>query len=81
VPTRKWVHELLKQEGRLSSWDRQFLQCLQEMGKCTRADLPLTKAQWQCVESIAEKIGWRPKDQAAARAELSSVEEVEYMSA
>jgi hypothetical protein len=61
VPTRKWVHELLKQEGRLSSWDRQFLQCLQEMGKCTRADLPLTTAQWQCVKSIAEKIGCRPK--------------------
>jgi hypothetical protein len=61
VPTRKWVHELLKQEGRLSSWDRQFLLCLQEMGKCTRADLPLTTPQWQCVESIAEKIGWRPK--------------------
>jgi hypothetical protein len=61
VPTRKWVHELLKQEGRLRSWDRQFLQCLQEMGKCTRTDLPLTTAQWQCLESIAEKIGWRPR--------------------
>jgi hypothetical protein len=23
VPARKWVHELLKQESRLSSWDRQ----------------------------------------------------------
>jgi hypothetical protein len=61
VPTRKWVHELLKQEGRLSSWDRQFLQYLQEMGKCTRADLPLTTAQWRCLESMAEKIGWHPK--------------------
>jgi hypothetical protein len=61
VPARKWVHELLKQEGRLSSWDRKFLQCLQTLGKCTHADLPLTTAQWQCLESIAEKIGWRPK--------------------
>jgi hypothetical protein len=61
VPTRKWVHELLKQEGRLSSWDRQSLLCLQGMGKCTRTDLPLTTAQWRCLESIAEKIGRRPK--------------------
>ena len=61
VPARKWVHELLKQEGRLSSWERQFLQCLQALSKCTRADLALTTAQWRCLESIAKKIGWRPK--------------------
>ena len=67
VPTRKWVHELLKQEERLSSWDRQFLQCLQEMCKCTRADLPLTTAQWQSLESIAEKIGWHPKESGRRR--------------
>jgi len=57
----------LKQEERLGSWDRQFLQCLQEMGKCTRADLPLTTAQWQCLESIAEKIGWKPKESGRRR--------------
>jgi hypothetical protein len=36
-------------------------QCLQGLCKGTRADVPLTTAQWQCVESIAETIGWRPK--------------------
>jgi hypothetical protein len=61
VPAWKWVEELLKQEGRLSGWDRQFLQCLRGLGKRARKDLTLTTAQWWCVESIAERIGWRPK--------------------
>ena len=61
VPAWKWVDELLKREERLSGWDRQFLQCLRGLGKRVRKDLALTTAQWWCVESIAEKIGWRPK--------------------
>jgi hypothetical protein len=61
VPAWKWVDGLLKQAGRLSSWDRQFLQCLRGLGKRARKDLTLTTAQWSCVESIAERIGWRPK--------------------
>jgi len=43
VPAWKWVDGLLKQEGRLSSWDRQFLKCLRGLGK----DLALTMAQWR----------------------------------
>jgi len=61
VPAWKWLDELLKREGRLSGWDRQFLQCLRGLGKRARKDLALTPAQWSCVESIAETIGWRPK--------------------
>ena len=61
VPAWKWVDELLKHEERLSGWDRQFLQCLRGLGKGARKDLALTTAQWACVESIAERIGWRPK--------------------
>jgi hypothetical protein len=61
VPAWKWVDELLKHEGRLGSWDRQFLQCLRDLGKRAREDLALTAAQWQCLEFIAERIGWRPK--------------------
>ena len=61
VPAWKWVNELLKHEGRLSDWDRQFLQCLRDMGKMTRKNLILTTAQWRYVDSIAERIGWRPK--------------------
>jgi hypothetical protein len=60
VPAWKWVDGLLKQEWRLSDWDRQFLHCLRDLGKA-RKDLALTTAQWQCVESIAETIGWSPK--------------------
>ena len=51
----------MKHEGRLSGWDRQFLQCLRGLGKRVRKDLALTTAQWSCVEAIAETIGWRPK--------------------
>jgi len=61
VPAWKWVDELLKHEGRLSDWDRRFLQCLRGLGKKSCKDLALTTAQWGCVESIAERIGWRPK--------------------
>jgi hypothetical protein len=61
VPAWKWVNGLLKQEWRLSDWDRQFLQCLRDLGKTARKDLALTAAQWSCVEAIAETIGWRPK--------------------
>jgi hypothetical protein len=61
VPAWKWVDELLKHEGRLSGWDRQFLVCLRDLGERARKDLALTTAQWGCVESIAERIGWRPK--------------------
>jgi len=61
VPAWKWVDELSKHEGRLASWDRQFLQCLRDLGKTARKDLTLTTAQWSCVEAIAETIGWRPK--------------------
>jgi hypothetical protein len=61
VPAWKWVDGLLKQEGRLSDWDRQFLQCLRDLGKTARKDLALTMTQWSCVEAIAETIGWRPK--------------------
>jgi hypothetical protein len=61
VPAWKWVDELLKREGRLSDWDRQFLQCLRGLGKRARKDLALTTAQWGCVQSIAESIGWCPK--------------------
>jgi hypothetical protein len=61
VPAWKWVDGLLKQEVPLSSWDRQFLQCLRGLGKRAPKDLALTTAQWRCVESIAETIGWRPK--------------------
>jgi len=53
--------ELSKHEGRLGGWDRQFLQCLRGLGKRAPKDLVLTTAQWGCVESIAERIGWRPK--------------------
>jgi hypothetical protein len=60
-PAWKWVDELLKHEGRLGSWDRQFLQCLRDLGKRAREDLTLTAAQWSCVESIAKRVGWRPK--------------------
>ena len=51
----------MKQEWRLSDWDRQFLHCLRDLGKTTSKDLALTTAQWSCVEAIAETIGWRPK--------------------
>ena len=61
VPAWKWVDELSKHEGRLGGWDRQFLQCLRGLGKRAPKDLVLTTAQWGCVESIAERIGWRPK--------------------
>jgi hypothetical protein len=61
VPAWKWVDELLKQEGRLNSWDRQFLQCLRGLSQMARKDLALTTAQWRCVESIAEANGWPPK--------------------
>jgi len=61
VPAWKWVDELLKHEARLNGWDRQFLQCLRGLCKMAPKDLALTTAQWRCVESIAEKIGWRPK--------------------
>jgi hypothetical protein len=61
VPAWKWVDELLKHEKRLGSWDRQFLQCLRDLGKRAREDLALTTAQWSYVESIAERTGWRPK--------------------
>jgi hypothetical protein len=61
VPAWKWVDELSKHEGRLSGWDRQFLQCLRGLGERDPKDLALTAAQWWCLESIAERIGWRPK--------------------
>jgi hypothetical protein len=61
VPAWKWVDELLKHEGRLGSWDRQFLKCLRDLGKTARKDLALTAAQWSYVESIAKRLGWRPK--------------------
>jgi len=61
VPAWKWVDELSKHEGRLSGWDRQFLQCLRGLGKRDRKELALTTAQWRCLESIAKRIGWRPK--------------------
>jgi hypothetical protein len=60
VPAWKWVDGLLKHEGRLSDWDRQFLQCLRGLGGACK-NLTLTTAQWSCVESIADSIGWRPK--------------------
>jgi hypothetical protein len=60
VPAWKWVDELLKHEEHLSGWDRKFLQCLRGLGKIHK-DLALTTAQWGCIESIAERIGWRPK--------------------
>jgi hypothetical protein len=31
------------------------------LGSWASKDLALTTAQWRCVESIAKKIGWRPK--------------------
>jgi hypothetical protein len=61
VPAWKWVDELSKHEVRLDSWDRQFLHCLRELGKSAREDLALTAAQWQCLESIAKRVRWRPK--------------------
>jgi len=61
LPAWKWVDGLLKQDGRLSRWDRQFLLSLRGLGKRVRKDLALTTAQWRCIESIAETIGWRPK--------------------
>jgi hypothetical protein len=61
VPAWKWVDGLLKQEERLSDWDRQFLHCLRDLGKAARKDLALTTAQWSCVEAIAETIGWRAR--------------------
>ena len=61
MPAWKWVDELLKHEGRLGDWDRQFLLCLRGLAKSARKDLVLTTAQWGCLESIAERIGWRPK--------------------
>jgi hypothetical protein len=57
VPAWKWVDALWKQEGRLTDWDRQYLRCLRGLGK----NLTLTTAQWSCIESIADSIGWRPK--------------------
>jgi len=57
VPAWKWVNELSKHQACLSDWDRQFLLCLRGLGK----NLVLTTAQWGCVESIAERIGWRPR--------------------
>ena len=67
VPAWKWVDGLLKQEARLSDWDRKFLHCLRDLGKSARKDLALTTAQWSCVEAIAETIGWRPKSSARRR--------------
>jgi hypothetical protein len=61
MPAWKWVDELLKHEGRLSGWDRQFLLCLRGLAETARKNLVLTTAQWGCLESIAERIGWRPK--------------------
>src|SRR5262249_42882784 len=60
-PAWKWVDELLKHEGRLSGWERQFLLCLRGLAKTARKNLVLTTAQWRCLESMAEKVGWRPK--------------------
>jgi hypothetical protein len=61
LPAWKWVDELSKHEGRLGTWDRQFLLCLRDLGKRAREDLALTAAQWSYLESIAKRIGWRPK--------------------
>jgi hypothetical protein len=61
IPAWKWVEELSTHDGRLGTWDRQFLLCLRDLGKRAREDLALTAAQWSYLESIAKRIGWRPK--------------------
>jgi hypothetical protein len=40
---------------------RQFLQRLRGQGEWAYHDLALTTAQWWCVGSVAERIGWRRK--------------------
>jgi hypothetical protein len=40
VPAWKWVDEILKHDRHLSGWDRQFLQCLRDLGKTATRSWP-----------------------------------------